>query len=574
MKIHRNKLIEVLTALIDTKVTNNAANGLADLLEWRDAVACGESIEFYDDTRPLKQIDSGADSIENAVKNGNAAIGLAMLKGAMAFHPDFAWSWHCNIAAAAMDQGVAVEVANAMAERFMRSAFDADAAVYAPPPVSDLSYEPYAHGDQCGCPICAKRWADVHLPEQIEPDAVEAWFYGLNKSPFHSGLCSYECDKCHYWSPVFVNIDRVTGWAEHHFRGDCLKPDEPTDYKSAYQYYRMMYERLLGKHGLSGFDNSKPDEPAIVSPAECDCQQWALMVANDLPSDGSRHHPDCDGQGNRKVSVAPDTVGKNDLIAEAGHEPVGIDWAKIGYCPEHHAPILSTFDGCYVCKSLEEKEMGYRDLEVGETILDGDEYFNKVINEWDTAVVTIGKPVTEARFGNYRRPIPDDTPSLSLLVCDLGESCVVHIEQGDMSKVYAVEGGMFRIIPGSTAVHQVPFIDVKAAIDALVGEDEKPLPRIQRTVDINNHYRLYTETFPSGHGATFVESDLDALNQLARQAGAASDLPIWAPKPKGVWTRLPDYSDIGMNFTTDGAWRTGWDAACNRMGATIWRFTA
>lgn len=45
-----------------------------------------------------------------------------------AFHADhdYAWSWHCNVAVAAMDEGVPHAVANRGAARFMKTAFNID----------------------------------------------------------------------------------------------------------------------------------------------------------------------------------------------------------------------------------------------------------------------------------------------------------------------------------------------------------------------------------------------------------------------------------------------------------------
>lgn len=39
---------------------------------------------------------------------------------------DWAWSWHCNIAMSARDEGVGHETANRAAARFMKLAFDLD----------------------------------------------------------------------------------------------------------------------------------------------------------------------------------------------------------------------------------------------------------------------------------------------------------------------------------------------------------------------------------------------------------------------------------------------------------------
>ncbi len=46
------------------------------------------------------------------------------LKKAFVKDPDYAHSWHCNIACSAMDAGADHKIANDGASRFMRLAFD------------------------------------------------------------------------------------------------------------------------------------------------------------------------------------------------------------------------------------------------------------------------------------------------------------------------------------------------------------------------------------------------------------------------------------------------------------------
>ena len=51
---------------------------------------------------------------------------LKVLSDAMKADPMYAWSWHCNIAMAAVDAGASHSVGNAAAERFMYAAFGVD----------------------------------------------------------------------------------------------------------------------------------------------------------------------------------------------------------------------------------------------------------------------------------------------------------------------------------------------------------------------------------------------------------------------------------------------------------------
>ena len=40
--------------------------------------------------------------------------------------PEYAWSWHCNIAMASYDEGLSKPKANKAAARFMKNCFDVD----------------------------------------------------------------------------------------------------------------------------------------------------------------------------------------------------------------------------------------------------------------------------------------------------------------------------------------------------------------------------------------------------------------------------------------------------------------
>jgi hypothetical protein len=53
-------------------------------------------------------------------------VAMAALEKAIHNDPDYAWSWHCNIACAAMDEGLERVAANRAAARFMYAAFDCD----------------------------------------------------------------------------------------------------------------------------------------------------------------------------------------------------------------------------------------------------------------------------------------------------------------------------------------------------------------------------------------------------------------------------------------------------------------
>lgn len=60
----------------------------------------------------------------NAEHANKTAKAMASLSEAMLEDPSYAWSWHCNLACCAMDEGLDHESANRAAERFMARAFN------------------------------------------------------------------------------------------------------------------------------------------------------------------------------------------------------------------------------------------------------------------------------------------------------------------------------------------------------------------------------------------------------------------------------------------------------------------
>jgi hypothetical protein len=72
----------------------------------------------------------GCNDGEPMVKDWQEFLGTARafgdLKAALQADPGYAWSWHCNIAVASMDEGMEHAAANRAAARFMRMCFDVD----------------------------------------------------------------------------------------------------------------------------------------------------------------------------------------------------------------------------------------------------------------------------------------------------------------------------------------------------------------------------------------------------------------------------------------------------------------
>jgi len=60
----------------------------------------------------------------NSIKQSETAF--ADLKNSMQKDHSYAWSWHCNIAMSAFDEGVDHSTANKIAARFMKLCFDVD----------------------------------------------------------------------------------------------------------------------------------------------------------------------------------------------------------------------------------------------------------------------------------------------------------------------------------------------------------------------------------------------------------------------------------------------------------------
>ena len=70
------------------------------------------------------------ESIDAAIMKGATAIApgpaLEALKKALQSDYEFAWSWHCNLACCAMDEGIDHDSANIIAQRIMQFVFQVD----------------------------------------------------------------------------------------------------------------------------------------------------------------------------------------------------------------------------------------------------------------------------------------------------------------------------------------------------------------------------------------------------------------------------------------------------------------
>lgn len=79
---------------------------------------------------PTAMVHPAEQPYELWTKNGTVQVwvGSPMNRLTQQMHEDpaYAWSWHCNIAACAMDEGLSHAAANRTAARFMKLAFDMD----------------------------------------------------------------------------------------------------------------------------------------------------------------------------------------------------------------------------------------------------------------------------------------------------------------------------------------------------------------------------------------------------------------------------------------------------------------
>lgn len=145
-------------------------------------------------TEGVKEVGqlSRSELSDKIMQEGNASIGLSMLKGVMKFHPDFAWTWHCNIACVAMDEGVNASTANLLAARFMMSAFEVDTAV------------------KNGTSAKMKEWLGMR-PDGSEPEKPDS---GEEKGMADVRKCSY-CDH------LFVMHSKTGGGCHDDTGGIC-----------------------------------------------------------------------------------------------------------------------------------------------------------------------------------------------------------------------------------------------------------------------------------------------------------------------------------------------------------------
>ena len=122
--------------------------------------------------------------------------------------------------------------------------------------------------------------------------------------------------------------------------------------------------------------------------------------------------------------------------------------------------------------------------------------------------------------------------SLSLLVIDLGDSCVVKVEKGEFH--FALQFGHDLNVE-RVGIMGAPFEKVRAHIDRV---GDKPVPRIERR-DTNSRvdgmpvYLIRQDKDVANDGTALSTSVYDALTAI----NAGKPLPIYEPT-EGKWTLL------------------------------------
>lgn len=148
-------------------------------------------------------------------------------------------------------------------------------------------------------------------------------------------------------------------------------------------------------------------------------------------------------------------------------------------------------------------------------------------------------------------PFCTHEPTLSLMVIDLGESCVVKVEKGDVTTFWTMLWLKFRAPVGSkltytdgTQVVGYPFEKVREAIDG----GEKPVPRIEMdNADKKGSYTLYEDSDTTEY---IAKDTYDALSLIT-----GCPLPVY--EATGVWEELTEKPNVCFE----------------QLPVTIWRYT-
>lgn len=174
-------------------------------------------------------------------------------------------------------------------------------------------------------------------------------------------------------------------------------------------------------------------------------------------------------------------------------------------------------------------------------------------------IACIQRALEDATNLTGERPTePQANVSRSLLVIDLGDSCVVKIEKGDDPMLQ-----FEHLYYSGNSPHLFPrtFEQVRDAIDQQLASGEPPLPRIEHYG--NDMLLIVSGMRPLRLGGgdidlsaepapDILQLTVSGYNALSELAG--HPLPIWSPR-KGNWTELTNFGDG------------------NRSCGCVWRYT-
>lgn len=221
-------------------------------------------------------------------------------------------------------------------------------------------------------------------------------------------------------------------------------------------------------------DDRTCNHKCVPYPYNCPCQQWASLDLEYLQSNGTRHHPSCDGKGGHKdVNRLEVKVTANDPARQETAHLV----ERLINSPDYPPPESEKFE----------------------------QIAGMMIPKADT--------------------------SLQLLVIDLGDSCCVRVEKGSMPHTSSdpmKDLGFY----GKLSIVRATFQELRDAIDS----QDKPVPRIERrdtnsAVDGMPVYLIRQDKDVANDKTALSTSAYDALTAL----NGGKPLPIYE---SGKWEQI------------------------------------
>lgn len=296
----------------------------------------------------------------------------------------------------------------------------------------------------------------------------------------------------------------------------------------------------------------------------CICKTWSSLDF-DVLRGNVEHHENCDGKGRHKTGL----FKESEMSAEA-FDYLPPESENFEYVAGMMIPKVSYKDAVAKAelnrelieylenhkdngkRSFAELEQEFWRFRTGK-LLESDLIQRNDLKPDSGAPDKVQNSIDPSKLIWHDRP---DT-SLSLLIIDMGDSCVVKVEKGEQF--------IFDTLPmPSIVAHQahgpvvlnVPFAAVREAVDG-----ERPVPRIERkTADgLALHYCNGREDNYRNIG----QHEIDALCEIA-----GHPLPIYEG---GTWEQLPDAEADGRTATCDFSF--GFNAAKDQLPFKAYRYT-